>query len=317
MLTIREPRTIVVGTRQSMLALTQTGQVIEHLKQLCQEYQLPYTFEIRKIVTKGDQILDVTLSKVGGKGLFVKEIEEALLSGDIDLAVHSMKDMPAQLLDGLMNGATPRRVDVRDALISSRYDSFAQLPHCAKVGTSSLRRAAQLKQARPDLDIVALRGNIDTRLRKLDEEGFDAIVLAAAGLQRMQWSERVTELLSPELCVPAVGQGALGIECRIDDSGVRELLALYNDATTAKAVQAERSFLASLNGGCQVPIGAYATVADDGETVTLTGLVAAPDGSEVLRLKLTDTNAEQLGLNVAEQLRRAGAEQLLRLAEHK
>lgn len=309
----REARTIVVGTRQSMLALTQTGQVIEQLQALCDQHGLPYTFEIHKIVTKGDRILDVTLSKVGGKGLFVKEIEEALLQGQIDIAVHSMKDMPSVLPEGLVNGATPQRVDPRDALITRAAASLEDLPHGAKVGTSSLRRASQLKHARPDLDIVSLRGNIDTRLKKLETEGLDAIVLAAAGLQRMSWSDRVTSLLPIDVCLPAVGQGALGIECRADDEAVLQLLSLFNDTETEVTVRAERSFLGALNGGCQIPIGAFATL--EGDQLTLTGLVASPDGHTVLKQTLQGTNPELLGQQLAEQLRQAGADAILATIE--
>ena len=185
-------RVIVVGTRQSALALTQTGQVIDELERLCEKHGLPYEFEIRKIVTKGDRILDVTLSKVGGKGLFVKEIEQALLEGEIDMAVHSMKDMPSELPSGLVNGAVPRRVNPRDCIISRGGVPLSELPKGAVVGTSSLRRSSQLKAYRPDLDIRSIRGNIDSRIRKLETEGLDAIVLAAAGLKRMGWEDRIS-----------------------------------------------------------------------------------------------------------------------------
>lgn len=310
-------RTIVVGTRQSQLALTQTGQVIDALKELCRQHSLPFQFEIKKIVTKGDRILDVTLSKVGGKGLFVKEIEQAMLDKEIDLAVHSMKDMPSDLPEGLMNGAVPKRVDPRDALISKGGLSLDELPHGAKVGTSSLRRASQLKAYRPDLHIEAIRGNIDSRLKKLETEGFDAIILAAAGLYRMGWEDRITSYLPVEVCLPAVGQGALGIECREDDAEVRHLLSLYNDPETAETVAAERSFLGALNGGCQIPIGAFASrIAAEspsgaGGGIELTGLVGSPDGSVILKERLTGGDAEQLGRNVASVLRSRGAEEIL------
>jgi len=255
-------RTIKVGTRQSALALTQTGQVVDRLKRLAAESGLECRFEIVKIVTKGDRILDVTLSKVGGKGLFVKEIEQALLSGEIDMAVHSMKDVPSMRQSGLVLGAVPERADARDCLIAANgAQALDELPRGALVGTSSLRRQAQLLAHRPDLCVEPVRGNIDSRLRKLAEQGFDAILLAAAGLIRMGWADRISGFLPPELCVPAVGQGALGIECRAADSGMRELLALLQHEPTALAVRAERAFLARLNGGCQVPIGAHAVLA--------------------------------------------------------
>jgi hydroxymethylbilane synthase len=312
-------RTIVVGTRQSQLALTQTGQVIDDLKALCLKHDLPLDFEIRKIVTKGDRILDVTLSKVGGKGLFVKEIEQAMLDKEIDLAVHSMKDMPSVLPDGLMNGAVPRRVDPRDALISRNGLSLDELPQGAKVGTSSLRRASQLRAYRPDLVLEPIRGNIDSRLRKLEEEGFDAIILAAAGLYRMGWEHRITAYLPAEVCLPAVGQGALGIECREDDAEVRHLLSLYNDPETAVTVAAERRFLGVLNGGCQVPIGAYATLlpeegasdASGGPRLHLTGMVGSADGATILKESAKGTDPVELGEQVAGRLISLGAAALL------
>ncbi|WP_313996111.1 hydroxymethylbilane synthase [uncultured Paenibacillus sp.] len=305
----RPERTIVVGTRQSALALTQTGQVIEALERIAAEQNLPYRFEIRKIVTKGDRILDVTLSKVGGKGLFVKEIEQALKGGDIDLAVHSMKDVPHALQEGLMIGAVPKRVDPRDALIASRARSIAELPQGAKVGTSSLRRACQLKRLRPDLRLESIRGNIDSRIRKLETEGFDAIILAMAGLTRMGWEDRASAPIPAEDCVPAVGQGALGIECRESDVEVRRLLDLYNDGDTALAVEAERSFLGALDGGCQVPIGAYGTVR--GGEVTLTGMVGSPDGETLLKETMAGTDAAALGRRLAEALSARGADRIL------
>lgn len=315
-------RIIVVGTRQSQLALTQTGQVIATLEKLCQEHGLPFAFEIRKILTKGDRILDVTLSKVGGKGLFVKEIEQAMLDKEIDLAVHSMKDMPSELPEGLINGAIPIRVEPRDALISIEGLSLEELPHGAKVGTSSLRRSSQLRAIRPDLRLESLRGNIDSRLRKLETEGFDAIILAAAGLKRMGWEDRITSLLPVDVCLPAVGQGALGLECREDDTELRHLLSLYNDRVTSLTVTAERRFLAVLNGGCQVPIGAYAVWngknGDDSSagagSITLTGMVGDPDGSLILRETLTGEDPASLGEKVANKLILQGADRILAAA---
>lgn len=304
-------RVITVGSRQSRLALTQTGQVIDRLKEICLREGLDCTFEIKKILTRGDQILDVTLSKVGGKGLFVKEIQQALLQGEIDFAVHSMKDMPSELPEGLMNGATPKRIDPRDALISRDNIKLADLREGAIIGTSSLRRAAQLKVFRPDFEIRPLRGNIDTRLRKLEEEGFDAIILATAGLIRVGWEERVSEYLPVDICIPAIGQGALGIECRTDDAEIRHLLQLLNDPETERTVQAERSYLATLNGGCQVPIGGHAVLDQDGKTVHLTGIVGTPDGSILLQETMSDTDPTQLGIKVAEKLIAQGADRII------
>lgn len=310
-------RTIVVGSRQSALALTQTGHVIDALTAISEEQGLDVHFEIKKIITKGDRILDVTLSKVGGKGLFVKEIEQALLDGEIDMAVHSMKDMPSELQEGLINGAIPPRVDPRDCLITRTGCSLEELPQGARLGTSSLRRASQLKLYRPDLQIESIRGNIDSRLRKLETEGFDAIMLAAAGLERMGWSDRITSFLPTEICLPAVGQGALGIECRADDMEMLQLLSLYNDDLTAITVTAERTFLAELNGGCQVPIGAYAVrlqssdVPEEQSIIQLTGMVATPDGSIMLKETMQGTDPVALGIAVAAQLKSQGADRIL------
>lgn len=306
-------RTIKVGTRQSALAMTQSGQAIEELRALVAAAGLPLAFEVVPIVTRGDRILDVTLSKVGGKGLFVKEIEEALLSGEIDIAIHSMKDMPFELPEGLTIGCVPKREDPRDALVNLTASTLADLPSGAVVGTSSLRRAAQLKARRPDLVIESLRGNIDTRLRKLESEGLDAIVLAAAGLRRMGWGERITALLDPEDCLPAVGQGALAIECREADDEVRALLARLTDTATARAVEAERVLLGLLNGGCQVPIGAYATVESDAPdaVVSLTGMVASPDGETLLKAAAASSDPAQAGREVAEALLAQGADAIL------
>ena len=307
-------RVIVVGTRQSALALTQTMQVVEDLRKISVGLGLNVEFEIRKIVTKGDRILDVTLSKVGGKGLFVKEIEQALLDKEIDLAVHSMKDMPYELPEGLMNGATPKRVNPQDCLIMKRGSSLADLPQGARVGTSSLRRSSQLKHARPDLNIEWIRGNIDSRIRKLETEGFDAVVLAAAGLHRMGWTDRISAMVPVDISIPAAGQGALGIECRKDDEGVRALLAAYNDAESEWAVRAERSFLGTLQGGCQVPIGAYATVTKgngDELLLELAGMVGTPDGRTLLKETRSGSDPEALGKEVAEALIAGGADRIL------
>jgi hydroxymethylbilane synthase len=312
-----EKRVIVVGTRQSALALTQTGQVIDELKRISEKHGFDYTFEIKKIVTKGDRILDVTLSKVGGKGLFVKEIEQALIDGVIDLAVHSMKDMPFELPEGLINGAIPKRVDPRDCLVMREGRSLDDLPIGARIGTSSLRRSCQLKHARPDLQLESIRGNIDSRIRKLETEGFDAVVLAAAGLTRMGWQDQISASIPVDVCLPAVGQGALGIECRENDTQIRQLLALYNDSDTELTVRAERSFLGALNGGCQVPIGAYCVISDvdqgnAGERqLIMTGMVGSPDGATMLKEVKQGTNPEQLGRDVAAALIARGADRIL------
>lgn len=307
------PRVIKVGTRQSQLAMTQTGQVISHLEELCQKHNLPFTFEVHKIVTKGDQILNVTLSKVGGKGLFVKEIEQALLDGVVDIAVHSMKDMPYEFPEGLINGAVPKRLTAQDCLIMKDGTSFSDLPKGAKVGTSSLRRSSQLKAARPDIELQWIRGNIDSRIKKIETEGFDAVVLAAAGLTRMGWTDRISALIPEDVCIPAVGQGALGVQCREADRDVVELLALYNDANSSKTVAAERSFLGTLQGGCQVPIGAHAVIKHDNgkELVELTAMIGSPDGSKILKEIRNGEDPVALGAEVAHLLLDAGGKEIL------
>ncbi|WP_188453495.1 hydroxymethylbilane synthase [Virgibacillus oceani] len=299
-------RKIVVGSRRSNLALTQTEWVIEQLK----KKGAANDFEIKKIVTKGDRILDVTLSKVGGKGLFVKEIEQAMYDKEIDFAVHSMKDMPAVIADGLMIGSIPEREDHRDAYISKNHLGLSELPEGAIVGTSSLRRAAQVLAVRPDVKIKSVRGNIETRLRKLEEEDYDAIILAVAGLKRMGWSEDiVTEYLDPEICVPAVGQGALAIECRKDDKEVLELLEKLNDEYTTKTVTAERTFLHLLEGGCQIPIAGYAYL--ENEEIILTALVATSDGKTVLKEVVRGTDPAAVGREASKRLIKRGAKDIV------
>lgn len=298
---------IVVGSRTSNLALTQTNWVIEQLKQL----NLPIEFEVKEIMTKGDRILDVMLSKVGGKGLFVKELELSMLNGEIDMAVHSMKDMPAVLPKGLMIASVPERADHRDAFISKKYSSLASMPSGAVVGTSSLRRSAQILAKRPDLEIKWIRGNIETRLRKLNEGEYDAILLAVAGLERMGWSEEIiTEYMANDDCLPAVGQGALAIQCRENDEEMKQLLAKINDEQTMRTVAAERAFLHKLEGGCQVPIAAYAELASN-DTVSLTGLVGEPDGKVIISDTLAGNDPEQIGRTLAEQLMERGAKEIL------
>ena len=300
-------RKIIVGSRRSKLALTQTNWVIQQLRDL----GLPFEFEVKEIVTKGDRILDVTLSKVGGKGLFVKEIEEALLSNEIDMAIHSMKDMPALLPEGLTIGCIPIREDHRDVLISKDGSTLEQLKKGAVVGTSSLRRSAQILAKRPDLQIKWIRGNIDTRINKLKEEDYDAIILAAAGLSRLGWSkEIVTQYLDDTLCVPAVGQGALSIECRSSDAELLQELAKFTCRSTEKTVTAERAFLYAMEGGCQVPIAGYATI-DDRDEIALTALVASPDGTVILKEQVIGHDAEEVGKRAAQLIKERGGQQLI------
>ncbi|MFS1513931.1 hydroxymethylbilane synthase [Chengkuizengella sp. SCS-71B] len=306
-------RTIIVGSRQSQLALTQTNHVIDALKELCQIHDIQAQFEIKKIVTKGDKILDVTLSKVGGKGLFVKEIEQAMLDEEIDIAVHSMKDMPSELPEGLIIGAVPKREDVRDCIVSREHIPLSDLPKGAVIGTSSLRRASQIKSYRPDFEIKFIRGNIGTRINKLNDGEYDAIILATAGLNRVGWQDKITEYIPTELCIPAVGQGALGIECRGDDEFIIKLLSLYNDKKTAKTVRAERAFLATLNGSCQIPVAAHAILQHEGDKadIQLYGLVGSPDGETVIKDQITGNDPEKLGVQLAQILIDRGANRIL------
>ncbi len=299
--------TLVLGTRASKLALQQS----EWFQAQIQAIAPDITVTLTRIQTSGDKIVDVPLAKIGGKGLFVKEIEEALLSGDIDFAVHSMKDVPTQLPDGLEILCVPPREDSRDALISRTGCSFQELPVGARVGSSSLRRQSQFLHARPDLRIEMLRGNLDTRLKKLKEGQFDAIILAAAGLRRLGWTEEITEYLDPQLCLPAIGQGALGIEGRSNDQFVRSILSRLTHPPTQVAVTAERALLHRLEGGCQVPIAAYATLTND--QVHLEGLVASVDGKTVIRDAVQGTRAEAqvLGTRLAERLLARGADKIL------
>ncbi|WP_064092525.1 hydroxymethylbilane synthase [Rossellomorea aquimaris] len=300
-------RKIIVGSRRSKLALTQTNWVINQLKAIDSSFE----FEVKEIVTKGDQILDVTLSKVGGKGLFVKEIEQAMLDKEIDMAVHSMKDMPAVLPEGLTIGCIPEREDHRDAFISKNHVALKDLPSGAIIGTSSLRRGAQILAVRPDLEIKWIRGNIDTRLSKLQNEDYDAIILAAAGLSRMGWtSDVVTEFLDPDLCLPAVGQGALSIECREDDRELLELLGEFACDETTKTVTAERAFLHKMEGGCQVPIAGYAELKDNGD-IALMGLVASPDGKDIYKEYEVGQDPYEVGVIVAERMTEQGAKVLI------
>ena len=299
--------TVVLGTRASKLAVQQSEWVQRQLYALAPDV----TVTLQKIQTSGDKILDVPLAQIGGKGLFVKEIEEALLSGEIDLAVHSMKDVPTELPEGLAILCVPPREDPRDALISRDGRSFMDLPRGARIGTSSLRRQSQLLHARPDLTIAMLRGNLDTRIKKLRGGQFDAIVLAAAGLRRLDWAHEITEYLSPQISLPAIGQGALGIEGRKDDLFMRSLLSGLDHAESKTAVLAERALLHRLQGGCQVPIAAYATVA--GKIVRLEGLVSSVDGKELFRdvAEGTIDEPESIGIQLAERLLAHGGDRIL------
>lgn len=299
--------TLRIGTRASLLAVTQSTWVKTRIEQAHPQVRV----ELVQITTKGDRILDVPLAKVGGKGLFVKEIEDALLDGTADLAVHSMKDVPTELPEGLFIGIVPTRETPLDAYISNRFTTLEALPAGARVGTSSLRRKSQLAAVRPDLAILDLRGNVDTRLRKLDEGQYEAIILAGAGLNRLGLQGRITAELDPTLMLPAIGQGALGIELRRDDTQLLADLQFLHDPRTATAVAAERAFLLRLEGGCQVPIGAHAVV--DGETVRLTGLIASVDGRQLIRDTLTapPADATALGTRLAERLLARGGKAIL------
>ena len=292
---------LTIGSRGSQLALWQARWIQARLAALGHESR------IEIIHTTGDRITDVPLAKVGTKGLFTKEIEEALLRGDIDVAVHSMKDMPTDVPDGLAIDAVPEREDPRDALVGVRLD---ELPEHARVGTSSLRRTAQLHALRPDLEIDSLRGNVDTRLRKVEERHFDAIVLAAAGLRRLGLQQRIAEVLDPAVMCPAVGQGALAVETR-NDGEAFQLCAQLNHPETYAAVAAERAVLAELGGGCQVPIGAHARI--EGDVLHIDAIVVSPDGNQVVRLSASGParDHEQIGIRLGRELLLAGAEDIL------
>ncbi len=302
--------TLRIATRGSALALWQANWTRDRL--LADDPHL--SVELVVLKTRGDKILDRALSEVGGKGLFVKEIEEALLDGRAEVAVHSMKDLPAEIPEGLTLGAVPVREDARDALLVAPKHAardVASLPTGARVGTSSLRRVCQLKARRPDLDIVPLRGNVDTRVRKVDAGELDAIVLACAGLKRLGYGARITAPLATAESLPAIGQGALAIECRVDDPETLARLGRLDDRTTAHAVAAERAFLKRLSGDCKTPLAAHAVV--DGARLRIEGLVGAPDGSKLLRhaLEGTTEDAAAVGHALAEELLRQGADRLL------
>ena len=269
-------RKLIVGSRRSKLALTQSQQFIDKLKFIDPSLDI----EIKEIVTKGDKIVDKQLSKVGGKGLFVKEIQNELFNKEIDMAIHSLKDVPSMIPDGLTLGCIPDREIPFDAYIAKNHIPLQELSEGSIVGTSSLRRGAQILSKYPHLKIKWIRGNIDTRLKKLETEDYDAIILAAAGLKRMGWSDNiVTTYLDRDILLPAIGQGALGIECRSDDKELLDLLSKVHNHDVAQCVTAERTFLSEMDGSCQVPIGGYATIAQDNQ-IEFTGLIMSPDGKE-------------------------------------
>lgn len=301
-------KNITIGTRGSKLAMWQA----EWVRSLILKLDPSLTVELLKIKTTGDKIIDVPLAKVGGKGLFVKEIEEALMRGEADLAVHSMKDVPTDLPKGLHLGAILKREDPRDAFIARPgVKSFKDLKQGATVGTSSLRRSCQLKSIRPDINIVSLRGNLDTRLRKLDEGQFDAIILALAGVRRLGYESRVTEVLEVNVSLPAIAQGAVGIECRVDDKFINDLISKLNDHDTSVCVSAERAALKKLEGGCQVPIAAHAILKNN--RIIMDGLVGSISGDVIIRAHaegaISDT--EKIGVSLAEDLLAKGARKIL------
>ncbi|WP_326838350.1 hydroxymethylbilane synthase [Halomonas sp. 328] len=301
--------TLRIATRKSLLALWQA----EHVRDRLQAIHPGLEVELVAMSTRGDQILDAPLAKVGGKGLFVKELEEAMLDGRADIAVHSMKDVPMHFPEGLGLSVILAGAEPTDAFVSNQYASLDELPEGSRIGTSSLRRGLQMKEARPDLEILNLRGNVQTRLGKLDAGEFDAIILATSGLRRLGLGERIAMELPPEVCLPACGQGALGIECRTHDADLVALLAPLDDAETATRVRAERAMNTRLEGGCQVPIGGHAILEDDGRTLWLRALVGSPDGTRVLRAEGRGSafEPETLGIRVAEDLLAQGAGEIL------
>jgi hydroxymethylbilane synthase len=297
-----------IATRGSKLALWQAN----HVKAGLEKANPGLEVELLVLKTKGDKILDVALAKVGGKGLFVKEIEEALLDGRADIAVHSMKDVPTELPPELELAATDRREDVRDALFTREASGLDDLPEGARIGTSSLRRQAQLLHHRPDFEIVSIRGNVDTRLRKLQDENLDAVVLAAAGVRRLGYADRITEYLPVSVSLPATCQGSLGIEIRREDEGTRKLIEIFRHHPTEVAVTAERAFLKKLEGGCQVPIAGLAVAA--GGRVRMEGLVGTVDGSRIIREEMEgpEEDAGKIGVALAEVIIGKGGGEILR-----
>jgi hydroxymethylbilane synthase len=303
-------RTVRIGTRKSQLALVQTYWVKAQLEKHFPDIE----FEVEKMSTQGDKILDVALAKIGDKGLFTKELEVGMLERDTDFAVHSLKDLPTNLPEGLMLGCVTHRVDPADAVVMNakhRDKQLDSLPEGAVIGTSSLRRLAQLRHHFPHLTFKDVRGNVNTRLAKLDNGEYDAIILAVAGLQRLNMGDRIDQIIAPEISLHAVGQGALGIECREGDTEILEILKVLEDADSRDRTYAERSFLRELEGGCQVPIGVNTSIEDD--NLTLTGMVASLDGQKLIKDTVTGnrSNAEQLGRDLAKILRDKGAGEIL------
>jgi hydroxymethylbilane synthase len=296
-----------IATRKSPLALWQA----EHVRARLLEIHPGLEVELVTMTTQGDRVLDSPLAKIGGKGLFVKELEQGMLEGHADIAVHSMKDVPVEFPPGLGIGAILEREDPRDAFVSNRFGSIDALPKGARVGTSSLRRQCQLRAWRPDLQLLELRGNVNTRLGRLDRGDYDAIVLACAGLKRLGMAARITRALTPEELLPAIGQGVIGIECRLEDEPVRRLIEPLDHGPTRLRIQAERAFNATLAGGCQAPVAGFSLLGND--LIELRGLVGRPDGSEIVRGQISGPaqDAETLGRELAEELLARGARQIL------
>lgn len=301
------PETIRIATRKSPLALWQANYVRDALI----KFDNTIKVELVEMTTKGDKILDTSLAKIGGKGLFVKELEQGLMSGEVDIAVHSMKDVPVALPDGLQLPVICQRGDARDAFVANAYSTFDALPSGARVGTSSLRRQCQLRAIRPDLEVLDVRGNVNTRLQKLDDGLYDAVILAVAGLRRLGLEGRIGGIIDVDMSLPAVGQGAVGIECRVDDARVNRLIAPLNDVSTSICVRAERALNERLEGGCQVPIAGYAVIREN--SLWLRGLVGRPDGSEIIRGERSGgrQEAESIGMLLADDLLERGAGAIL------
>lgn len=298
---------IKIATRKSKLALWQA----EHVRDLLQHFHPDLQIELLAMSTQGDRVLDSPLAKIGGKGLFVKELEQCMLRGEADIAVHSMKDVPVDLPDGLHISTILTREDPRDAFVSNKFNSIDDLPIKARVGTSSMRRRCQLAKMRPDLDILDLRGNVNTRLAKLDAENYDAIILASAGLIRLEFESRIRNYLELDIMLPAIGQGAIGIECRNGDQSIQDLLSPLDDQKTRIQIEAERALNQRLQGGCQVPIGGHA-ILEEG-VIVLRGLVGNPDGSEIIHGVISGRpkDAKELGVTLADDLLSRGAAEIL------
>jgi hydroxymethylbilane synthase len=299
---------IRIATRKSPLAMWQA----EHVKAALEAAHPGIKVELLGMTTKGDRILDTPLAKIGGKGLFIKELEVGMLEGTADIAVHSMKDVPVEFPEGLELAVIMEREDPRDAFVSNNFDSIDALPEGATVGTASLRRQCQIQARRPDLKITPLRGNVNTRLSKLDNGDYDAIILAAAGLIRLGFSDRIRAFIEPDESLPAIGQGAIGIECRSDDERIKAFIAPLHHSETSTRLAAERAMNERLNGGCQVPIAGHATL--DGEALTIHGLVGEPDGSKIIRASRSGPTSEaiSLGTAVADELLEKGADAILK-----